>query len=865
MAAVVDLVGVGREDVPLAGGKGANLGELVRAGLPVPPGFVVTTEAYGVFVAANALVTRLGDPGTTPVEARDLVVAGIVPDEVREDLLTAYAALGRPPVAVRSSATAEDLPGASFAGQQDTYLNVRGDDALLDAVRRCWASLWSDRAVDYRAHQGIDAASMAVVVQEMVEADAAGVLFTANPANGHRQETVIAAAWGLGEAVVGGLVDTDQVVVRAPDGPVLSRTTADKAVLTAYADDGTRERDVPVARRTEAVLDDAAAIELTRLGATVEEHFGAPQDLEWARRDGTFVLLQARPITVLPPPEADPPTDWSVPDRHALYVRASIVEQLPDPLTPLFADLVRTSVSRSLQALFRELVGEDVVGPDDVDLPTVNGYAYYRYATSGFLRLTLRSGKAFRMLLSPGDRGTEARWRSYAHPRYVEAVRDATAQPLAGRPDRALVGGVRALLDAGTEYYTAVQTIIPLAATSELLLTWFYDHLVRRAGDPPAATFLLGFDSLPIRAEKSLWDLATWSAGRPGLVEVLTTTPTEDLVAGLAETGTEPGDHADLVEWRRRFAEHLATYGHLVFNLDFANPVPADEPGPLVEALRFSLRGDGSDPYARQQGLADRREHAGIAALSGLDPVRGWAFRRLLGWAQRTAPLREDALGDVGLAWPELRRTLHELGRRLLDDIDGIDGRADPDTVFWLREAELEALVDGRAVLGLGDAVERRRQVWRGRRRVVPPQVLPERWWLQPLFAGMLPAVTAQQRDDVLTGVGASAGRVTARARVLDGPADFASFQPGEVLVAAITTPAWTSLFPRAAAVVTDIGGPLSHSSIVAREYGIPAVLGTGSATRRIRTGDLVTVDGDAGSVEVVSTEPVEPARLRRS
>ena len=262
-------------------------------------------------------------------------------------------------------------------------------------------------------------------------------------------------------------------------------------------------------------------------------------------------------------------------------------------------------------------------------------------------------------------------------------------------------------------------------------------------------------------------------------------------------------------------------------------------------------RGDGPAPYARQQGLANRREHAVLAALSTTGPARAWLFLRLLGWAQRSAPLREDALGDVGLAWPELRRLLHELGRRLLDP-DRLED------VFWLREAELNDLANGRPVAGLDEAVELRRQVWRGQRRVTPPQVLPQSRWLQRIFADMLPAVTAEPDGDVLTGIGASAGRVTGVARVLTGAADFQTFEAGEVLVAAITTPAWTSLFPRAAAVVTDIGGPLSHSSIVAREYGIPAVLGTGSATRRIRTGDLLTVDGDAGTVSL-------PGGLRRS
>ena len=667
----------GRGDVALAGGKGANLGELVRAGFPVPPGFVITTEAY--------------DPG------------GSLTDEVRDAVLVAYARLGRPPVAVRSSATAEDLAEASFAGQQDTFLNVRGDDALLDAVRRCWASLFTERAVAYRAEHGVEDAVMAVVVQEMVEADAAGVLFTANPANGRRHETVISAAWGLGEAVVGGLVDTDEVVVRVAESRVASRRTADKAVMTAYADDGTGEREVEPDRRRAPVLNDAAALELARLGAHVQEHFGTPQDVEWVRRDGAFLLVQSRAITVLPPPEADPPTDWSVPDPTAFYARASIVEQLPDPLTPLFADLVRTSVSRSLQALFRELVGADVVREEDVDLPTVNGYAYYRYSRAGMLRLMLHSGGAFRMLLTRGQGGTEHRWRTYAHPRYVETVRAASHEPFEDATSPALVEQVRGLLDAGTEYYTAVQTIIPIAAFSESSMTWFYDRFVREPGAPGAATLLLGFDSVPIRAETSLWDLATWTRSQPGLSEVVEAMPVAELVGGAADRPDPEDEHPGLEEWRRRLAAHLEAYGHLVYDLDFADAVPADEPGPVVEAVRFFLRGDGFDPYVRQQATADRREHASIAALSGLDPVRGFVFRRLLAWAQRAAPLREDALADVGLAWPGMRRRLHELGRRLLDD---------PDAVFWVREAELRTLAAGGTVPGLDAEIERRREVW---------------------------------------------------------------------------------------------------------------------------------------------------------
>jgi phosphohistidine swiveling domain-containing protein len=857
----------GRADVALAGGKGANLGELIRAGQQVPPGFVLTTDAYLGYVSANDLTEEILElatqhpPADAAEQIRALFAEAPMPVRLHNELIEAYQALGRPPVAVRSSATAEDLAEASFAGQQDTFLNVRGEAALARAVQRCWASLWTARAISYRARQGIDPStvSLAVVVQQMVPAEAAGVLFTANPTNGRRGEAVISAAWGLGESVVGGTVNTDDLVVVKADGRVLARTTADKAVMTSYAVDGTAEVDVPAENRRIPVLDDSAAAELTRIGSQIEEHFGAPQDIEWARADNSFYVVQSRPITALPEQEVEAPSDWSVPEPGAMYVRGSIVEQLPDPLTPLFADLVDGSVTRSLQALFAELTGRGVIRDTDVSLPTVNGYAYYRYDNAGMARLMLHSGGAFKMLFTPNEHGLQARWRNYAHPRYEQAVarwRDRAIDQLSAAE---LVAGVSELLDAGTEYYTSVQTIIPIAATSEVFFTRFYDRLVRREGDPPAATFLLGYDSLPIRSEKSLYDLAGWARSQPGLAEALLAAPTDQLVAVLR--GEDPlADEPAWAEWRRRFQAHLDAYGHTIYNLDFVNAVPADDPAPLLETMRFYLRGEGSDPYARQEASAARREQETQTVLGRLDPARARAFTRLLRWAQRVGPVREDALGDIGLAWPQMRRMLDELGRRLVA-AGVLSTRHD---VYWLTRGELlsaaETADSGQTATSLTDVIGQRQQLWRGQRRATPPQLLPENSRWMRVFGNMLPATTAEQSGDVLTGIGASAGRVTAPARVLGGPQEFGEMRPGDVLVASITTPAWTPLFAMAAGVVTDIGGPLSHSSIVAREYGIPAVLGTAVATRRISSGQSITVDGDAGRVVLSEADQGEAA-----
>jgi phosphohistidine swiveling domain-containing protein len=866
---------IGKDDLSLAGGKGANLGELSLAGLPVPPGFVVTTRAYDAFVEASGWkeeIVALAAPQTEDANAFEaaageilaLFSGGEVPAEIAQEIEAAYGELGEPPVAVRSSATAEDLAGASFAGQQETYLNVRGGGALMGAIKDCWASLWTARAMAYRARQGIGAedVSLAVVVQRMVESRAAGVMFTANPANGRRDQASISAAWGLGESVVGGSVTPDSIVVDKESGRVISRETADKEVLTVYSGSGTEERPVPEGLRRQPVLDDATAAELARYGVRIEGHYGSPQDIEWALAEGDFFIVQARPITALPEPMADPPTDWSVPDPKGMYARASIVEQMPDPLTPLFADLVEDAVPRSLRKLMNEFFGEDSVGENDLGFPLINGYAYYYYRLATFWWLLLKMPSAVRLLTSSG--GGQARWREYAHPRYAGIVEYREARPVDDMPAGDLLAGVEELLEAGAEYYTSVQTIIPLAAISEIMFTQFYERLVRREGDPPAQTFLLGFDSLPIRAEKSLHDLGTWTRDHPDLAGALESTPSEGAL-GLLQRAEPPAGVGEETwnEWRSRFQVHLDRYGHTVYNLDFATPVPADDPAPLFDTLEFYVRGEGQNPYERQGRTASRREAAALAVRSRLDAPRQSIFDTLLQWAQSVAPMREDALSDVGLAWPLMRRMLLELGRRLRDT-GAIEKRSD---VFWLRRDELrsaaESLDAGRSRLdSLADAVEGRKMLWRGQRRATPPQLLPEDSWFMVL-QGLMPAASDEQTGDTIRGVGASQGRITAPANVLHGSEDFGRMRPGEVLVAGITTPAWTPLFAVASAVVTDVGGPLSHSSIVAREYGIPAVLGTGVATRRIRTGQTIQVDGDAGTVTLLdgtSEAAVSPA-----
>jgi phosphohistidine swiveling domain-containing protein len=857
-----------RAALETVGGKGASLARLVAAGLPVPDGFHVTTVAYRRFVAENDLQPGIlaalepvdvSQPATLEAASttiRALFAAAQTPPDVAGAIALAYAALAgqAPVVAVRSSATAEDLPEASFAGQQDTFLNVRGYGDVLAAVKRCWASLWTARAIGYRVRQGIgtEDLSLAVVVQTLVPAEAAGILFTANPVTGHRDQAVISAAWGLGESVVGGLVTPDMLVVDKGGGAVLERQTADKQVMTACVNGGTEQQPVPAELRRAPVLDDEAAAELVRLGVQIEGLYGMPMDIEWALADGAFAIVQARPITALPEPTLEPPTEWPMPDPKGPYTRGSITDMMPDPLTPLFATTGVAAINAATRRTMKELIGgeSDVLGGL---LTTINDYAY-QHAKLGcrdWLWVLFRMLPAFPRLL----RNAERHWRGVARPRYAEAVarwrerspRDLTAAQL--------LEGAVGLTAAMADYLTALQVdALGTAAGTEGLFTVAYNKLVKREGDPPPATLLLGSDSLPIQAEKALYDLAQWCRERGDLAAYLLEVPSDQLAAQWSDGDAPPGVGGDdWREWQRRFGEHLAQFGHSIYDLDFAKPLPADEPLPLLETLKLYLRGGGTNPHKRQQRLVEQREAGVQAALSRVKGLKLRFLRWTLRFAQTFTQVREDCMFDIGLGYPVLRRILHELGRRFAK----AGAIAQADDIYWLERAEVErgaaALDRGQALEDATERIRERRAVWRAEKQATPPQQLPPRVRVMGIKAdAFLPVSAEEQTGNVLKGVAASGGQVTATARVLRGPEDFYQMQPGDILVAGITTPAWTPLFAMASAVVTDIGGPLSHGSIVAREYGIPAVLGTGVATRRIRSGQTVTVDGSAGEVTLV-------------
>ncbi len=804
------------------GGKGASLALLAAAGLPVPPGFHITTAAYHRFVAEHGLQEQIltAVSSATPEQPATLEEASsrigqlfaqhAMPDEIAGAIQQAYAGLGEAamPVAVRSSATAEDLPEMSFAGQQETYLNIQGADAVIDAVKRCWASLWTARAMAYRSRQGIAPASvaMSVIVQKLVFASAAGVMFTANPSNGKRTEIMINASWGLGEAVVGGLVTPDSLSVEKASGRVLNRQTADKRVMTVRTGSTTGERSVPENLRKAAVLDDTAAAQLTALGVQIEQLYSQPMDIEWAWVDGKFSILQARPITSLPTMEAAAPLTWPKPPHGLMYGRTSFAEQIPNPISPLFATLGLRMADIPTQELMKRFTRAKI----HYSYVLVNGYVFMVAGLS--FRELLVYLRMSTSIMSMVFRGQEI--CRVAREEFVREIRTWEAKDVAALSPSELLSGAGIVFQGSVRLYTYLQAgTVPLSTISEASFTQFYNRLVRRKGDPVATTFLLGSDSAALRAEKALFDLAAWCRYRPALADYLRQTPASQVALILlqhelpADLSTEDWD-----AWQAQFQTYLAEHGQMTYDLDFANPVPAEQPIALLETVKMYLQGGGSDPYARHQATLERRTKATEAILSRLHwPIRGW-FQGLLRWAQNAAPGREDSLADLGLGHPLIRCYLNELGRRLAA------GGAIPnaESIYWLEEAEVQDLITaleaGKSLPDLSGRIPSRRSERQRYLKITPPGILPEK----STWSILIPWHRTSDDQSALHGIGTSAGQITAPACVLIRPEDFPRMRPGDVLVAVSTTPAWTPLFAMASAVVTDIGGPLSHSSIVA-------------------------------------------------
>lgn len=890
---VLDLGRLDARQLPVVGGKAANLGELIGAGLPVPSGFCVTTGAYRQVAASAGLdgvIDALDAAGSDPNElaelakqARDAMLAAPVPTVIEDAVRRGYTELGeRAPVAVRSSATAEDLPSASFAGQQDTYLNVVGGDAVLDAVRHCWASLWTDRAVSYRRTTGVGhrGVHLAVVVQRMVDAQVAGVLFTADPVTGCRWHTVIDASPGLGESVVSGAVNPDHFVVTG-DGTLVDHQLGDKSVVIRARPGGGTERRARTADAAQPCLNAVQIRHLTALGQRVQEHYGAPQDIEWALDGGgTWWLTQARPITTLYPLPAPLPglSSALAPDSPPrVYLCLTLAQGLTRPVTPMGMAAFRLIASCAAEVVFGAAVGDPLAGPAAfteagqrgfVDVVPVLRSRVGRVLVPRILDvMEARSAVVLRRLFDdPRFAVRSTSWWPFLRRLLVVAVRfriplqiaQALIRPSAarrrvdriGRRLRGSLSGTAGATGAqrldqvqhvlGTAIVPIMPRVAPVAGAGFLAQA----AVARLAGDqlgPSEKDDLLR--ALPHNVTTEM-DLQLWALARRLRADEASARALRELTPATLAQDFHRGGLPLLL--RRGLAEFLAAYGHrAVAEIDVGMPRWSDDPthvlGMLANYLRLDDPAGGPDvQFARGVAAAESTAIAVVGRVRRRGAARATVLRFALGRVRELVGMREthkDYLVRV-LAWA--REQLAMVGTEL-----AAAGRiAEPADVFFLDFGQARA---GLAGTDLRPLVARRRAEYDRelRRRQVPRVMLSD--GTQPEATG---APDRQPTEGQLAGTPASAGTVTGAARVVLDPVG-ARLEPGEILVAPSTDPGWTPLFLTAGGLVMEMGGANSHGAVVAREYGIPAVVGVPDATVRIVTGQKITLHGATGLVEL--------------
>jgi phosphohistidine swiveling domain-containing protein len=827
------------------GGKGQSLARLAAAGVPVPGGFHITTAAYHDFVSEHhfqdAIAAQLATVDESETEATASAAVAIevlftsheISPEIAADVVLAYHELGSPAVAVRSSATAEDLPEASFAGQQETFLNVSGDDQLLESVRRCWASLWTARAIAYRARHRISAEkiSLAVVVQELIDADASGIMFTADPVTGDDTMIEINAAWGLGEAIVGGEVTPDTISIERGSGRIMRTVINAKTIMTAPNGTGSLSLPVPPELQDAPAITESQARRLADLALLVEEVFKDPIDIEWCRRGEEIYILQARPITTAIHP--DPWNDSRSGDF--LWSNTNVGEAIPDVMTPATWSMVQVFLTDAMAtASIPPYVGYGRIGGRiyvNVSVMTTLSAAVgvgersYRYLSEEVF------GKLPDDLEIPPVKARRAEILRAVMPMALHVLREA-------RRDVKLLDAYLAAHPALCDHRRAE---IALIATPNRLADLWMDILSpefhRVSWMLSAATRSSGASFITTRKRlQNLVGDAAANALTAGLGGQAGQLASLGLLDGLEQVAA---GEIDRDTFNRR-------YGHRgPHEFEISLPRPGEDPGWIDRQLAERAASEAS--YRDLLHVQEERRKEAWAELEQRHPVHARILHHQLRVWAKISRARERARSEVIRYFWVLRSYALRAG-----ELTGLG-----DDIFFLDKAEIVRVLQGEMISPR--LIKQRRAAYQAYSALPPYPVLirgtfnPYVWASDPnRRSDLFIEGSVLQADAAVRGFPGSAGVIEGSVRVLKDPADGAALRPGEVLVTTVTNVGWTPLFPRAAAVITDVGAPLSHAAIVARELGIPAVVGCGNATMRLTTGDLVRVNGTAGTVEVL-------------
>ncbi len=836
---VLDFQEIDQTQVAIVGGKGAHLGELSRIeGIRVPAGFCVTTDAFQRIMAE---APSIDDPldrlsclkpddreaiRAQSAEIRRILEGIAIPGDLAAAITEALAGLGEQAAyAVRSSATAEDLPTASFAGQQDTYLNVVGPAAILQHISRCWASLFTERAVTYRLRNGFDhrKVQMAVVVQLMVFPQAAGILFTADPVTGNRNVASVEAILGLGEALVSGLVNPDVYKVR--DGEVVANTK----------------------RQEQPVLTDAQAVRLAQLGRRIEAHFGRPQDIEWCLADDDFHIVQSRPITTLFPIPA--PADG----ENRVYVSVGHQQMMTDPMKPLglsyWQMTTRAPMAEAGGRLFVD-VTKGLASAASRD-SLVNALRKSDPLIGDALQTVLDRGDFIPSLpdAAPGwsvpGSGHAPLETDPAIPAELIARSKASIAALKrdiqGKSGSALLDFIRTDIQELKQFQFDPLSMRVILAGMEAAW-WLNDKLEEWLGEKNAADTLSQSVPNNVTSEMglTLLDVADVIRPHPEVVAFLQHVEDEGFLNELPKLagGSEARDA--IRAWLDKYGMRGAG------EIDITRPRWSERPSTLVPMLLGNVR--NFEPGAAQRRFEQGRREAWNKEQELLERLRALPegdqkaaeTKRMIDRVRTFAGYREyPKYGMVSRNFVYKQALMEEAERLVQADV-----LREKEDIFYLRFEELHDVLRTNQVDE--QLIRQRKDAFKSYQALTPPRVLTSEG------EGM---TGSYRRDDfpagALVGLAVSAGTIEGRARVILDMAE-ADLEPGDILVTAYTDPSWTPLFVAIKGLVTEVGGLMTHGAVIAREYGLPAVVGVEHATRLIRDGQRIRVHGTDGYVEIV-------------
>ncbi|MEG0772167.1 phosphoenolpyruvate synthase [Clostridium sp.] len=871
---------IDKNHLPLVGGKGANLGEMTKTGFTVPFGFCVTTECYKEFIELNKLSDFISQiikgatlDNVSPIgkEIRSKIIQCEIPVGVKQELVKSLNRIGSTNYyAVRSSATAEDLAFASFAGQQDTYLNIKGEESILESVKNCWASLFTDRAILYRIQNKIphENVYMSVVIQKMVLPEISGIMFTADPITGHRGIVSIDASYGLGEALVSGLVSPDIYKFRKKTGSIDSKTIAQKKLaIIPLEDGGTKKIEISGKESSNQVMEDSQIKSLVEIGIAIEKHYGSPQDIEWCMEKGKIYIVQSRAITSLFPIPTPIPKD----DALHGYVSFNHFQVMIHPISPLGIDMLRLIMSFDNGARSAEeyKILKSAAGRIYIDLSVLLQHKRVRNIVTSFMKnadalasealVELTNRPDFEAQLVKNDASGKS-LKKFIKPIAVKAIKNLAYKTPEGtiefvneyiknrmkKTEEAINSSAHGIekLEAifkHSSFINDFQTILPKMAPAmisfkaveglekKLLGTNKYSNLIVKGLEGNITTELgLLVGDMADHIRKSL-DL------------------TREFESNNYRTLIERINSLNgYLEFKRLFNDFMNKYDmRAAGEIDMAKDRWIENPEPLVKAIMATVK--TSEEGIHRKDYKDTIETAKKAAQEFIMEVeakhgkaKGIVVKRLIRVLRNYLPVREHPKYLIMKLILIFKKAFLEEAKILVQK-GHLQAEKD---IFYVSFWELyEAMKNNESLVHL---VALRKEEYEHFKKLTPPRVITSEG--EEIKAGYkidnLPKGS-------LAGIPVSSGIIEGMARVITDPSS-GSINKGEILVAPFTDPGWTPLFINAAGLVMEIGGLLTHGTVVAREYGMPAVVGITDATKIIKTGQKIRVDGNAGYVMII-------------